>query len=212
MGKLIPAKSSIKFTPRSPQLRAVEGWYTTPPSPLYKLYKDSGSKLAFNRWLRRCGVQENSRTMKSLIVAGPPTTYKVSCQWRDFARCSQMYSKKYFVSCLAEGGMHHGSQYQYCQHLTNVGILYIPDMAGHIMSRAFFALHEDKLFPFRFYGDGNLRGCFDDLATRLSVKIQDFSRTIIEKADFVRVLGSTVNEYVYLDQTFSYGIPALDDF
>lgn len=176
------------FKPRLPQLRKLEGAYQTEPAPLYVMYKNSGSKLKFSSWLGKNGIDAGTRIGKQLMISGPSINFRVTCRYKDILRCSKMHKKMYFDSCLADGKFNAGAKYGYCRDVVNLGMLYVPDQAGHVKSRAFFlyiprdevnelfddmflttremksewwSSNKDIIIPLRFYGDDNLSSCFD---------------------------------------------------
>lgn len=180
-------KSHLKFMPRIPELQRIAGRYKTTPNVLVELHKASGSKLKFSSWLAKTGINPGSKIGKQICNSANPTEFVVSVKYNDILRCSTMYSKQYFDSCLKPGGSNSLNRQFYCEYLDHLGILYVPDAAGHIKSRAFFFyikkedlpsvfpytapnevkcdldLNSDYIIPLRFYGDAPLGRCFDTL-------------------------------------------------
>lgn len=204
------ADRTVVFQPRMPELRKLEGWYKTGKTPLYTLWESSGTKLSFSKWLSRNGINTGDKLGKALLNTAP-FDFKVTCAYKDINRCSSMYSKKYFTSCLAPGDCNEGAREKYNRLMPYLAMLYVPDKAGHIASRAFFALIDGVIYPFRFYGDHNLKLAFDTLSEQTGVPIEDkpvwkaITRITQRSAEFELVDRYNKNrEYVYIDTTCSY--------
>ncbi len=209
---------AIKFKPRNPKLLEMEGWYETPRSPLYQMYQDSGSRIKFSSWLAKNGIDVGSKLGKQLMVASVTTKFKVTCRYHDILRCSSMYKNKYFTSCLnpddKEANSNAPNRLRYLRFLPDVAMLYVPDKAGHIKSRAFFVLQPPNeysigrfvIHPWRFYGDDNLSNCFDLFATQHSLCIQSMPWHLDQT--WRKPLELSHHPYphntVYFDTTFDY--------
>ena len=197
------------FQPRVKELRAIEGWYRTPKSPLYEMYEASGCKLAFSKWLMKNGINPGDKTGKA-IISSLSFSFKVTCQYKDINRCSSMYKKEYFNSCLRPGECNEDARAKYMRLIPNLAMMYVPDKAGHIASRAFFVLVDGKIFPFRFYGDHNLQLAFDTLAEKTGLPISDKPVCLSSTTDgqsveyFIRCGNNPRQEYIYIDTTNSY--------
>lgn len=139
--------------PRTAFLRSIEGWYEAEASPLYRMYKESKFRGNFAKFLRSSGMPEN--IIKDMGTQPEGFEFKISCQYNDIMRCSTMYKHGYFNSCLAPGGINGYARAAYCRREPTIGILYVPDRAGHIKARAFVhnPVGTEKIVMLRQYGD-----------------------------------------------------------
>lgn len=214
----LPSKSAIAFKPRLPEVRQLAGHYETPHSPLYKLYQQSGDKRKFSKWLTINGIETGSLLGKNIIMGSTPTKFIVTVKYADFKRASMMYKNNYFISCMAPQGREHHNIQQYLSLWPQLGMLYVPDAAGHVKSRAFFWVGKWKnpdmteaanvIIPMRFYGDDNLSVCFDTVAKQHNIPIVSDDRAS-SMYGFNSPLAVLINlsrgvSNTYLDTTYNY--------
>lgn len=195
----------LNFKPRHPMLQAMDGWYKTPESPMIKMWHDSGSKLKFSRWLSKNGIDPNSELGQKLIKNNKSVSFKFSTRYKDILRCSTMHSKEYFISCLSATGMYCDAPVKYLtkEFGSYLGILYIPDAAGHIASRCFIAWTPYGLLPFRFYGDGPMQTCVEHFLLEYYKKFYGWKEESVPNLSLRSMLtfvdGAARSEQVYID-------------
>lgn len=153
-------KRRIDIRPRNRILLNLEGWYEcygspefTLPYPFnikYKEWMETGGRTKFTRWLLRKG--ETQKTISALGSAFKPISFKLSCRHNDLLRLAE--SPHYF-SCFQNW---RGTQQLKYLADPDIGILYVPDKAGHYQWRALVRLMKNTkgelcFLVYRKYGN-----------------------------------------------------------
>jgi hypothetical protein len=142
---------TFKPVPRSAAIRALEGYYTLPPSDyLYREYLRSKSKLSFSRWLLKTKLFNPNEVAKICKkVAESSRSVKISGRFNDILRMS---STKHFNTCARPGGLG-----KFCPQGIlldpNAGIIYDRDNSGQYLGRIIFRIKDNgEIQLFRPYG------------------------------------------------------------
>lgn len=197
-GTVKNVKKRIDIRPRNGILKNLEGWYEcygspegTLPYPLNEYYKEwlmDGARTKFTRWLLRRG--ETQKTVSSIGSSLQHINFKLSCRHNDLMRLAE--SPHYF-SCFENW---RGVQQLKYLADPDIGIIYVPDAAGHYKWRALIRLMRNPkgelcFLIYRAYGNIWAESIFERLnqiypVYRSAKNIEAISRSLKEKIELLR--------------------------
>jgi hypothetical protein len=164
--KTITKYDDKQYPKRHVLLRELEGWYKADPSvPVefkqrFAKYKASGSNMKPTRWLLKHGyINQIEATVLGEHLN--PFSFKLSCRFNDIFRAKK---SPHYNSCL--------NRSMWDQNIANLqdkdlGVVYIPDAAGHFKFRAFVRLcvigSHFILVVYKPYGNGDFEAVLQTL-------------------------------------------------